>query len=128
MIQYPPPQSPTDENSFSGSVLVVDDTDLNRDLLSRRLQRQGHRVTEAVNGKEALQKMSEQPFDLVLLDIMMPEMDGYQVLEILNADDNLRHIPVIVISAITEMESVVKCIKLGAEDYLSKPFNPHSAG
>jgi DNA-binding response OmpR family regulator len=68
--------------------------------------------------------MQEQAFDLVLLDIMMPEMNGYQVLEHLKADDSLRHIPVIMISALDDMESVVRCIELGAEDYLFKPFNP----
>jgi class 3 adenylate cyclase len=105
-------------------VLVVDDNEVNRDLLSRRLERQGYTVTFAIDGKQALIKMQEQAFDLVLLDIMMPEMNGYQVLEHLKADDSLRHIPVIMISALDDMESVVRCIELGAEDYLFKPFNP----
>ena len=107
-----------------GSVLVVDDNEVNRDLLARRLQRQGHAVTVAEDGVQALQLMRSEPFDLVLLDIMMPLMNGYQVLENLKADENLRHIPVIMISAVDDIDSIVRCIELGAEDYLSKPFNP----
>ncbi len=106
------------------SVLVVDDNEVNRDLLARRVQRQGHKVTGASNGFEALDMMREQPFDLVLLDIMMPEMNGYQLLETLKADKKLRHIPVVMVSAVEDIESIVRCIELGAEDYLSKPFNP----
>ncbi|PYJ65303.1 MAG: adenylate/guanylate cyclase domain-containing response regulator, partial [Verrucomicrobia bacterium] len=78
----------------------------------------------AENGCEALEMIKEQPFDLVLLDIMMPEMDGYQVLRQLKSDPTLREIPVIVLSALGEIESVVKCIEMGAEDYLPKPFDP----
>jgi adenylate cyclase len=107
-----------------GIVLVVDDNDVNRDLLSRRLQRQGHTVVIAADGRQALDQMRQQAFDLVLLDIMMPEMNGYEVLEYLKADEMLRHIPVIMISALDDLESVVRCIELGAEDYLFKPFNP----
>jgi signal transduction histidine kinase/DNA-binding response OmpR family regulator len=108
---------------MKSSVLVVDDDKINRDLLSRQLKRQGHGVTVAENGRQALGMMRAQVFDLVLLDIMMPEMDGYQVLEQLKADAVLRHVPVIVISAVSDLESVVRCIGLGAEDYLFKPFN-----
>lgn len=107
-----------------GSMLVVDDVEANRDLLSRRLQRQGHTVVVAENGRQAIELLQEQSFDLVLCDIMMPEMNGYQVLEHLKADPCLRHIPVIMISALDDIESVVRCIELGAEDYLFKPFNP----
>jgi class 3 adenylate cyclase len=106
-----------------GRVLVVDDNEANRDLLARRVRRQGHTVTIAEDGERALELMRQEPFDLVLLDIMMPKMNGYQVLEYLNADPNLRHIPVIVISALDDINSVVECIELGAEDYLPKPFN-----
>ena len=111
-----PPASPA-------QVLVVDDTPANRDLLSRRVQQQGHAVTLAENGREAMELMKQKPFDLVLLDIMMPEMDGYAVLERVKADPALRHVPVIVISALGELDSVVRCVELGAEDYLFKPFN-----
>lgn len=107
-----------------GVVLVVDDNEVNRDLLTRRLQRQGHRIVVAENGRQALERIREQPFDLVLLDIMMPEMNGYEVLERIKSDPELRHIPVVMISALDDIESVVRCIELGAEDYLFKPFNP----
>ncbi len=105
-------------------ILVVDDNDDNRYTLTRRLRREGYEeVTVASNGREALDLIASRPFDLILLDIMMPEMNGYQVLERLKADDALRHMPVIMISAISELDSVVRCIELGAEDYLPKPFN-----
>lgn len=110
-------------NENESRILVVDDNEVNRDLLSRQLRRQGHAVLTAENGRQALDMMREQDFDLVLLDIMMPEMNGYQVLEHLKAHETLRHVPVIVISAVGELESVVRCIELGAEDYLFKPFN-----
>lgn len=107
-------------------LLVVDDNEMNRDMLSRRLERQKYRVEMAVDGQDALDKIkaANPPYDLVLLDINMPHLDGYQVLEAMKADANLQAIPVIMLSAITEIESIVKCIKLGADDYLSKPFNP----
>ncbi|MFN8457556.1 MAG: response regulator [Anaerolineae bacterium] len=115
---------PTKQAVRPGHLLIVDDQELNRDLLSRRLQRQGHKVDVAVNGREALVMLKAKKYDLMLLDIMMPEMNGYEVLEYLKADGFLRHIPVIMITAVDEIESVVRCIELGAEDYLSKPFNP----
>ena len=105
-------------------VLVVDDNELNRDLLSRRVRRLGHEVEMAVDGRDALARVAAEPFDLVLLDIMMPELNGYEVLERLKADDALRHVPVIMISAVDDMASVIRCIGLGAEDYLPKPFDP----
>jgi class 3 adenylate cyclase len=105
------------------SLLVVDDKEDNRDLLSRRLDRQGFRVAVAESGLQALQMTRYQSYDLILLDIIMPEMDGYQVLAALKADEMLRHIPVIMISALDEIDSVVRCIEMGAEDYLQKPFN-----
>jgi sigma-B regulation protein RsbU (phosphoserine phosphatase) len=112
------------ETTRGGLLLVVDDNEMNRDMLSRRLQRQGHQVEVATNGREALTLIKTQKFDLMLLDIMMPEMNGYEVLEHLKADHALRHIPVIMITAVDEVESVVRCIELGADDYLPKPFNP----
>ena len=106
------------------AILVVDDNEDNRYTLTRRLQRQGYTNLEvAGDGREALAKVEAQSFDLVLLDVMMPEMDGYQVLERLKADPARRHVPVIMISAVSELDSVVRCIQLGAEDYLPKPFN-----
>jgi len=107
------------------ALLVVDDNEDNRYTLTRRLKRLGYtNVATATNGREALEVLQANPIDLVLLDIMMPDMNGYEVLERLKADPQRRHIPVIMISAIEEVESVIRCIELGAEDYLSKPFNP----
>ncbi len=107
-----------------GPVLVVDDNEFNRDLLARRLLREGHYVRVASGGQEALAMVHAESFDLVLLDVMMPEMNGYQVLQQLKADANLREIPVIMISALDELDSVVRCLETGAEDYLPKPFEP----
>src|SRR5450759_691320 len=111
-------------NDTGGRVLVVDDNEMNRDMLSRRVERQGHVVKIAKNGREALAIIEAEPIDLVLLDIMMPEMNGYEVLEKIKSNPTLRHIPVIMISAVDEIDSVVRCIEMGAEDYLPKPFNP----
>jgi DNA-binding response OmpR family regulator/GGDEF domain-containing protein len=106
-------------------LLVVDDNEDNRYTLTRRLGREGYaNIATATNGREALQLLQAEPIDLVLLDIMMPDMNGYEVLERLKTDQRLQHIPVIMISAVDEIESVIRCIELGAEDYLSKPFNP----
>jgi adenylate cyclase len=107
-----------------GSILIVDDSPVNRDILVHRLTRQGHHVTAAENGRQALELIQENPFDLILLDILMPEMNGYQVLQSLKSDRNRREIPVIMISALDELDSVVRCIEMGAEDYMPKPFNP----
>ncbi len=107
------------------ALLVVDDNEDNRYTLTRRLSREGYaNIATATNGREALELLQAKPIDLVLLDIMMPDMNGYEVLEHLKADPQLRHIPVIMISAVDEIESVIRCVELGAEDYLSKPFNP----
>jgi sigma-B regulation protein RsbU (phosphoserine phosphatase) len=97
---------------------------MNRDLLSRRLKQLGHEVEMAVNGREALEKIAAEEFDLVLLDIMMPEVDGYKVLETLRTNGTLDRVPVIMISAVSEIDSVVRCVEMGATDYLPKPFNP----
>ncbi len=131
-LPQPPAELPSEDSSVgtvsagpaSGVVLIVDDIEANRDVLRRRLMRQGHTVVVAENGKQALEKLRAGTFDLVLLDIMMPEMDGYEVLRVLKADETLRHLPVIMISALHELDSVVRCIGMGAEDYLPKPFNP----
>jgi len=97
---------------------------MNRIMLSRYISKLGYRSSLAENGRQALEKLQGEPFDLVLLDVQMPEMDGYQVLEQLKADTRQRDIPVIMISAVEELESIVTCIELGAQDYLPKPFNP----
>lgn len=107
------------------ALLIVDDNEDNRYTLTRRLNREGYmNLTIANNGREALDKLNAQAFDLVLLDIMMPDMNGYEVLEQVKAAPALRDIPIIMISSLDEIESVIRCIELGAEDYLNKPFNP----
>ena len=106
-------------------VLIVDDNEDNRFTLSMRLEACGYEnIVTAENGREALEKMRSGPVDLVLLDIMMPELDGYGVLEELRTDTALRDVPVVMISALVDINSVVRCIELGATDYLTKPFNP----
>ncbi|MDR6288019.1 MULTISPECIES: adenylate/guanylate cyclase domain-containing protein [Inquilinus] len=107
------------------AILIVDDDETNRYTLARRLRRQGYEnLTEAADGAAALALLRTRPFDLVLLDVMMPGMDGYEVLQTLKSDTALRDIPVVMISALDAVDSVVRCIELGAEDYLPKPFNP----
>jgi len=108
----------------AGSLLVVDDNRVNRLLLGRALEQLGHTVTFAENGRQALEALARQAADLVLLDIEMPEMDGYQTLAALAADPQLRHTPVVMMSSVEEVDSVARCIELGAEDYLFKPVNP----
>lgn len=110
-------------NSTPSSVIIVDDNEDIRNVLVGQIKRQGHNVSEATNGRHALELLQKQPFDLMLLDIMMPEMDGYAVLRYLKTDPLLRHLPVVVISAVDDLDSVVKCVELGADDYLFKPFN-----
>src|SRR5262245_54048239 len=112
-------------NAAEAALLVVDDNEDNRYTLTRRLRREGYtNITTANTGREALELLRRQHFDLVLLDIMMPDLDGYEVLEQLKGDAALRDIPVIMISALEEVDSVIRCVELGAEDYLAKPFNP----
>jgi CheY-like chemotaxis protein len=115
-----------------GRILVVDDNRVNRMVLTRALQEQGHAVATAEHGRQALELLRARPagqaewdtaFDVVLLDILMPEMDGYETLAEIKRDEALRHLPVIMISAVDEMESVLRCIEMGATDYLPKPFN-----
>ncbi|MFO1036410.1 MAG: adenylate/guanylate cyclase domain-containing protein [Geminicoccaceae bacterium] len=107
-----------------GTVLVVDDHPTSRLKLSLAVRNLGHATIEAQNGVEALERLRSTAVDLVLLDILMPEMDGYQVLHAMKADPKLQSLPVIVISALDELESVIACIELGAEDYLPKTFDP----
>lgn len=107
-----------------GHILVVDDNRVNRLTLARNLEQQGHTVTLAENGEQALEMVRAESFDVVLLDIVMPGLDGFQVLARMKVDQDLRDIPVIVISALDEVESAVRSIEMGAEDYLPKPFDP----
>jgi sigma-B regulation protein RsbU (phosphoserine phosphatase) len=112
-------------NPAASALLVVDDNEDNRYTLTQRLKRMGYEnVATAVDGRDALTRLRERPYDLVLLDVMMPEMNGYEVLEHLKGDERLRDLPVIMISALDQLDSVIRCIELGAEDYLPKPFNP----
>lgn len=113
-----------DATNGAFSVLVVDDNEMNRDLLLRRLSDAEFQLTSAADGEEALARMREQPFDLVLLDIMMPVLDGYETLKIMQDDPVLRRVPVIMITALDDVDSAVRCIEMGAVDYVTKPFNP----
>lgn len=108
----------------TGTLLVVDDDLMNRKMLARSLEKEGHAVEMAESGAKALDMLRSASFDVVLLDLLMPGMDGSQVLAAIKGDRALRHIPVIMVSAQDELDSVVKCIEMGAEDYLPKPFNP----
>jgi class 3 adenylate cyclase len=107
-----------------GSILIADDNRVNRLMFGRGLEHEGHVVAFAEHGAEALDLLRGQRFDLMLLDVLMPELDGYGVLEELQRDPHLRDVPVIVTSALDELESVVRCLEMGAEDYLTKPVNP----
>ena len=110
--------------SESSHLLIVDDNKVNRLLIGRSLEQQGHKVAFAENGRQAMEVLRSEAFDLILLDIEMPEMDGFQVLEQVTHDTSLRHIPVVMITSVDELASIVKCIEMGAEDYLHKPINP----
>ena len=105
-------------------ILVVDDNASNRELLRRRLERQGHTVLLAAGGAQALTMTKDTPVDLILLDLLMPDVNGFDVLRALKSDPARRDIPVIMISALNEIDSIVRCIEAGAEDYLAKPFDP----
>ena len=115
---------PASSSSNNFSVLVVDDSEMNRDLLLRRLGKMGLELTQADNGQEALEAMKQHSFDLVLLDIMMPVMDGYETLERMQENQDTQRIPVIMITALDDVDSAVRCIDMGAVDYITKPFNP----
>jgi adenylate cyclase len=106
------------------TILVVDDNEDNRDMLARRLRRQGYEVVTAIGGSAALDTLGRRAIDLVLLDVMMPDLDGYAVLQRMKSEPELRDIPVLMISALDQLDSVARCLQLGAEDYLGKPFEP----
>ena len=114
-------EQPLDHSKYT--ILIVDDNSTNRDLLSRQVKTQGYQVAVAANGKQAIEMIQTGNYDLVLLDIIMPDINGYQVLKWIRAGA-WRHIPTIMISALDEIDSVIKCIEMGAADYLAKPFNP----
>jgi adenylate cyclase len=118
------PDSSATSAQLTGHILVVDDIAADRNLLARRLQHTGHQVDTADNGLTALERVAEGNFDLVLLDMMMPDMDGFEVLQRLKGDEATSDIPVIMISALDEVEKAVRCIEAGAVDYLSKPLDP----
>jgi adenylate cyclase len=111
-------------NSSPAWVLVVDDDPVNRALLTRFLEQDGYRVDTAADGRQALERLQAEPFDLVLLDVVMPNMDGYEVLTQMQRDEVLRHVPVVMITALDDVDTAVKCIESGADDYLPKPFDP----
>jgi DNA-binding response OmpR family regulator len=107
----------------SGRILIIDDNAMNRDMLSRRLEREGYEILCAANGREGLDAVGNSDIDLILLDILMPEMDGYQVLRELKGDPATARLPVIMLTAVNDVDSVKRCIDMGADDYLIKPFN-----
>jgi len=112
--------------SERGRILVVEDDPLARSILTRGLQSEGHEAETAESGLQALDRLERAdaaPFDVVLLDIEMPELDGYETLSRIKENEGLRHIPVIMISGVDELESIVRCIEMGATDYLPKPFD-----
>jgi CheY-like chemotaxis protein len=108
---------------MANTVLVVDDNDMNRDVLSRRLQREGYVVSTVENGKRALEVLGLEKYDIVLLDIMMPDMDGFETLKRIRGNDKLKTLPVIMLTSLNEMDDVKKCVGLGANDYVLKPYN-----
>src|SRR5581483_1150890 len=108
---------------IKGRILIVDDNPSNRDLLHRQLVRGGHTPVEAEGGHAALQKLIEEKFDLILLDLLMPEISGYEVLHRLKEELSTRDIPVIIMSALDDLDSAIRCIEAGAVDYLSKPVD-----
>ena len=120
-----PVEGEADESrTKSGNILIADDNEMNRDMLCRRLERQGYQVTEVEDGQQVLDIVKTRGFDLILLDVVMPRMNGLETLKHLMADESQRHLPIIMLSALDEIENVVRCIEIGAEDYVTKPFNP----
>lgn len=108
----------------SGRILVIDDDEINRHIMTRQLERQGHTVVTADSGKEALSLLRQVPFDIIILDVMMPDMNGFQVLEQLKGNEHFSDMPVIIISALEDSQAMAKCIEMGAEDYLPREYDP----
>jgi sigma-B regulation protein RsbU (phosphoserine phosphatase) len=123
-FKVPEPRSARGAFKDEGTILLVDDDETSRDMLARRLRRSGYVVSAVASGLHALSLARRQKFDLVLLDMIMPGLDGFQVLAKFKAEPGLREIPVIMLSALDEENGIARCIEMGAEDYLSKPFNP----
>jgi len=123
-FQSPSAGNRTRSQAVQGRILVVDDDESNRDMLGRRLQRDGYTVQLAANGVEALRLLRASSYDLVLLDLIMSGLDGYQVLLKMKSDPVMREVPVIMLSALDQEGGIARCIELGAEDYVSKPFSP----
>jgi sigma-B regulation protein RsbU (phosphoserine phosphatase) len=123
-FHVPPPKAAASEFTGEGALLVVDDDAMNREMLARRLRRSGYSVSTAEDGVHALRLMRTQHFDLVLLDLIMPGLDGFQVLGRVRNDPALRDVPVLMLSALDEENGIARCIEMGAEDYLPKPVNP----
>jgi len=117
-------EEPTADVKSEGIILIVDDNEMNRDMLCRRLERYGYVTIEAETGAEGLEFARKRKPDLVLMDVVMPGVNGYEILKQFKADASLTHIPVIMLSALDEMEVTIRCIEIGAEDYIPKPFNP----
>jgi sigma-B regulation protein RsbU (phosphoserine phosphatase) len=123
-FKVPEPKTAAAAFSDEGAILIVDDDEQNRDMLARRLRRCGYTISTAPNGVQALQLARSQQFDLIMLDMIMPGLDGFQVLARFKDDPALRETPVIMLSALDEENGIARCIEMGAEDYLAKPFNP----
>jgi phosphoserine phosphatase RsbU/P len=123
-IQVPAPATARADFSDEGAILIVDDDEQNRDMLARRLRRCGYAITVASSGLQALQLARSQQFDLILLDMIMPGLDGFQVLAKFKSDPALKETAIIMLSALDEENGIARCIEMGAEDYLAKPFNP----
>ena len=117
-------EPPVQGKATSARILIVDDEPFNLDVLEQELELLGHVSVRAANGQEALERLKTDSFDLALLDVMMPSLDGRALLQRMKSHDAWRHVPVIMISALTDMDNVVRCIARGAEDYLPKPFEP----
>ncbi len=117
-------EAPSRPAPATGRLLVVDDEPLNREMLMRRLDRLGYTVAGAPNGRVALEMLASTSFDLVLLDILMPEIDGVRTLELIKGDAELQHVPVVMLTSLDDAANMVRCIEAGADDYVPKPFNP----